>query len=638
MGFDSGYAGMITVTPDAARTAAAIYWLAGDIPRTLSLDGQQVTTDTGITATLGGTLFLAPPEPVFRASEPDRIALDLRAWGALTLSVGSVEILARDVLMTARVSAHLTLDINNGKLSAGIGDDITVETSQITSIGGGPIPDDINKMINGAGAAGGLTTLLRGALAGAGLMLPPVSIPYLSDPAFSSVVTLARLAYRVVDGAFVLGVDSDGPLVVTHGDPAKLTDFHVDHPLSALVSKDLLNPILQTQRQTFADVVKKDDGTLERFAIGLADGYIDVQAVVRKFGGSADIDFHLVPVLTPAGMGPKWVGPVYGGAYTWVQYPASIYLAPVDIVVDVQTDDWVKFASAFGGLITFGAASFVIAGMTQSSRSSAVQTIVDNAKIGLGDSRVFTVTLPGTTGPKVTFSAERVEFHEHGGLVETTIRAAISDGALFGPGNTALLRAAATRGLTWRVRPPQLSDPADPQLRVRWQLRRVDTNEMIFQQDGAAAANLTVTATIDGAALPQKTKFSMSCRVYRVLGDQTEDLFNGHDDVSVSDPIDHTHPYVQWRHEVSVPQVARYPDGTKEWLGEQTILRTSNIHRTDFAGRCRMVEHGTFLFDKQTITQYLDALPFPANQLVANRAQVCDYCFFGGPTRTAVKP
>ena len=638
MGFNSGYAGMVTVTPDAARTAAAIYWLAGEIPRTLSLDGQQIATDAGITATLGGTLFLAPPEPVFRAAEPDRIALDLRAWGALTLSLGSVEILARNVLMTARVSAHPTLEINNGKLSAGIGDDITVATSQITSIGGGPIPDDIDRMINSADATAGLTILLRDALAGAGLMLPPVTIPYLSDPAFSSFVTLARLAYRVVDDAFVLGVDSDGPLVVTHGDPTKLTDFHVDHPLSAWVSRRLLNPILQTQQQTFADAVKKDDGTLETFAIALADGYIDVQAGVKKFGGSADIDFHLVPVLTESGIGRVWIGPVYGGAYTLVQYPASIYLAPVDIVVNVQTDAWVKFASAFGGLVTFGAVSFVIAGMTQSSRSSAVQTIADKAKIGLGDSRVFTVTLPGTTGPKVTFSADRVDFHEHGGQVETTITAAIADGAIFGPGNTALLRSAANRGLTWRVSPPQLCDPADPQLRVRWQLRRVDTNEMVFQQDAAAAGNLTVTAMIDSAALPQETGFSMSCRVYRVLGDQTEDLFNGHDDVSVSDPIDHAHPYVQWSHEVSVPQVTNYPDGTKEWLGEQTVLRTSKIHRTDFAGRCRMVEQGTFLFDKQTVTHYLDALPFPADQLVARRAQVCDYCFFGGPTRTAVKP
>lgn len=74
MGFDSGYAGMVTVTPDAARTIAAIYYLAGDIPRTLRLQGQQVTAD-GFTGTLDGELFMAPPEPVFRAAEPDRIAL-----------------------------------------------------------------------------------------------------------------------------------------------------------------------------------------------------------------------------------------------------------------------------------------------------------------------------------------------------------------------------------------------------------------------------------------------------------------------------------------------------------------------------------------------------------------------------------
>ena len=31
---------------------------------------------------------------------------------------------------------------------------------------------------------------------------------------------------------------------------------------------------------------------------------------------------------------------------------------------------------------------------------------------------------------------------------------------------------------------------------------------------------------------------------------------------------------------------------------------------------------------------YADDLPFPLEDLIANRAQVCDYCFFGGPTRT----
>jgi hypothetical protein len=89
---------------------------------------------------------------------------------------------------------------------------------------------------------------------------------------------------------------------------------------------------------------------------------------------------------------------------------------------------------------------------------------------------------------------------------------------------------------------------------------------------------------------------------------------------------------------VNVPQVAVYPDRTRKLLGQQTLVRTSDIHRTDFAGRCRMVEPGAFLFDAQASVEYLDALPFPLDQITANRARVCDYCFFGGPTRTEPLP
>ncbi len=31
--------------------------------------------------------------------------------------------------------------------------------------------------------------------------------------------------------------------------------------------------------------------------------------------------------------------------------------------------------------------------------------------------------------------------------------------------------------------------------------------------------------------------------------------------------------------------------------------------------------------------EYLDALPFPRADLDAHRAEVCDYCFYGGPTK-----
>ena len=32
--------------------------------------------------------------------------------------------------------------------------------------------------------------------------------------------------------------------------------------------------------------------------------------------------------------------------------------------------------------------------------------------------------------------------------------------------------------------------------------------------------------------------------------------------------------------------------------------------------------------------EYLDDLPFPAEQLPQHRSEVCDYCFYGGPYKT----
>ena len=36
-----------------------------------------------------------------------------------------------------------------------------------------------------------------------------------------------------------------------------------------------------------------------------------------------------------------------------------------------------------------------------------------------------------------------------------------------------------------------------------------------------------------------------------------------------------------------------------------------------------------------SVIEYLDDLPFPRENLVQRRSQVCDYCFFGGPSKSA---
>jgi hypothetical protein len=36
----------------------------------------------------------------------------------------------------------------------------------------------------------------------------------------------------------------------------------------------------------------------------------------------------------------------------------------------------------------------------------------------------------------------------------------------------------------------------------------------------------------------------------------------------------------------------------------------------------------------QSQPEYLDELPFPRDEIMLKREQLCDYCFFGGPTGT----
>jgi hypothetical protein len=97
-------------------------------------------------------------------------------------------------------------------------------------------------------------------------------------------------------------------------------------------------------------------------------------------------------------------------------------------------------------------------------------------------------------------------------------------------------------------------------------------------------------------------------------------------------------PFVRWDHTALVPQVSITYDraGRKSRsVRYEDVERHSKIHRTSVRGRCRFAHrfsrHVSRLY-------YLHELPFPVDQLVANRRQVCDYCFFGGPDKTTPLP
>ncbi len=124
-------------------------------------------------------------------------------------------------------------------------------------------------------------------------------------------------------------------------------------------------------------------------------------------------------------------------------------------------------------------------------------------------------------------------------------------------------------------------------------------------------------------------------------------------------------PFVEWG-----PRIVRYPSA---WLrgklgpNADTILRgasndqiaayvaaanaagedffwqrisRSRIHRTAVAARCKMLRqvgdtHRSLPFFGLRFREYL---PFTWDNIAAHRKELCDYCFWGGPDKTAPFP
>ena len=174
---------------------------------------------------------------------------------------------------------------------------------------------------------------------------------------------------------------------------------------------------------------------------------------------------------------------------------------------------------------------------------------------------------------------------------------------------------------------PGIVDPFDLSVRVSWEVRRLDTGELIIQQD-AAYSNLVSSSmgAVLGAddlsarriiidrtspALMPVDEFSVVVRVYRPLSGRVKEFGSSRFTISVEDRFDRSHPYVHW-------------DGWAAGAPKQ-----SAIHRTAVPGRCSMILRAAY----KAKFQYLDELPFPISEINEHREELCEYCFFGGPDK-----
>ena len=183
----------------------------------------------------------------------------------------------------------------------------------------------------------------------------------------------------------------------------------------------------------------------------------------------------------------------------------------------------------------------------------------------------------------------------------------------------------------------------DPSLFATWKIIRTDTNAVLFtlnptQQLSAVGGVASVEIDHASPALADAPGFLVNCVCSRLLGYRTDTIFNGWLSIVIEDAFDRHHPYVHWDHKAYFPT-----PGSPLFRGHPTEYwsraRKSAIHRTEVAARCLEMRRRTSLaYPRKVAYQYLDALPPGLGQQGRQAPRLCQYCFYGGPTRTVPIP
>jgi hypothetical protein len=116
-------------------------------------------------------------------------------------------------------------------------------------------------------------------------------------------------------------------------------------------------------------------------------------------------------------------------------------------------------------------------------------------------------TLPGVSRPSMRLRIETFECHAEGMYSGNTIKPQFWWATLDGP-KVIAVEEALVEVIRYRIGLPPDALPDDPELRIRWTLRRTDTNDILSSPDTQAQAGLTFS--FDATAALRSTARSIS--------------------------------------------------------------------------------------------------------------------------------
>ena len=630
----AGFAAAAAIGQGALEELARALYLAGRFDRHLSATAPGVLSTHTVAF---DDVFLDVPRFELLAANQGRAGLRLRAWGPVVVTPNdtqqpperrdcTIDLLVRLPARAILVHPAAGSSAPPGRLVIQL--DALTATVAALSI----VPFDGSSFSSGNQAylnSPALRTLLeigvRANLAARGPLLPPLDASFLgavvTDP--STTATLA-----VVDEAVVLGFDISTGGVTTTGDATQLTNFLGDRSIAMWINPAAVSVAFDMVRAGLAARVTAEGATLQSFSLTVEEGGLRVSGTAGRDEGTLSFSLLASPALVKLG-DPE-------------RDRLSFVLS--ELQLGVTPSWWAVLLEVLSVFLAFGLVIAFVEMMSTMIRSNIINGI---QLAGPSDAAPLTIhfMLPGVDSP-LTLRIKAFECHAEGVFTGLDLAAEFRAPKIVGPTVLAAeeVPSLGMQPLVYRVDLGSAALIDDPALRIRWTVRAPGDGTALLTQDFPTSFLAAVTLVLWEASLPFLTQssFRIECRVYRAFGSRAEEVMNDVLLLSVRDRLDRTHPYVRWTHRVLVPTVRREADGSRSVIGESIKTRHSKLHRTDIPGRCRMASHYSLSWmtrptDGPGVTgptlEYLDALPFPTTALLANRAQLCDYCFFGGPTK-----
>lgn len=626
----AGFATAIGISERVFQDLVRVMYVAGRLnPRLVSA-----------APSLSFDLLQDVPKVFFLAGDPSRITLEISAWGPATITPPGENPEQRDVLFNARVVAPLMVELNGANLIFSLnGLSAQLTTLSIVPYRGGPLSSTAQTFIESSSVRSLMLIGIRNYLNTVAQMIPPFSLALL-DPALEG--SDATVQARVLQGVLVLGIDAHSGVLMTAGDPNLLTNFNEGQDIAVwsnpAYSKVTTFSVIEPK---FRTAIEGDGATFGPFSLDIVEGGLAISGSGSKSTGTVEFSLKAVPRLVR-----EWDDFVFseldeavgGGPHREHYVSHELWFEVQDLDLDVDRAPGVIILEVLGVLFTFGVGTKIIEDIINGIRASTEDRIVSGVE---GDRRAITwrFSLQGIPRPMMYLHIDRYECHVEGVFIGLTYHPEFWSTEVDGPWHSIAAQEVLTGTVTYEVRLGAGLLVDDPELRVRWTVRRLDTNQIPFTTDEVAANSLSLNLTIADVPFLETDFFLVECRVYRALGSQVTEFLNYTRSLIIHDALDRSHPFVQWTHDVFTPIVEVRPDGSTIETGYQLRTRQSAIHRTALPGRCRMStfyslkrEEPNKALQKRT-PDYLDELPFPIADLIHNRSKVCDYCFFGGPTK-----